>query len=121
VPVLGRGGSSPPSDTGKAPAPRGLFFISGPTEGCQWGTGGRHSPSARGGSGDGLARAEGTRLRMDFSGTPIPEFAHGRKEDLFCGVLKQRVHEDHVTACQATLDDGADLVEVSHAREHEQR
>lgn len=42
-------------------------------------------------------------------------------EDLSCGVLKQCVHEDDVTACQAPLDDGADLVKVSLAREHQQR
>jgi hypothetical protein len=49
------------------------------------------------------------------------EFAHGHFEDLSCGVLKQYVHQDDVTACQATLDDGADLVKVSITREHQQR
>jgi hypothetical protein len=49
------------------------------------------------------------------------EFANGRTEDLACGVLKQCVHENDVTACKATFDDGADLVKVGLAREHQQR
>ena len=42
-------------------------------------------------------------------------------KDLVSGVLKQCVHEGDVTTCQATLDDGADLVKVGVAREHQQR
>ena len=60
------------------------------------------------------------RRRLDSTGTLILEFAHGRIEDLLCAVLKQCVHEDDVTPCQATLDDGADLIKVGAAREHQQ-
>ena len=45
---------------------------------------------------------------------------YGVSEHLWSIVLKFGVHEDNVAPCEAALDDGADLVEVGVARQHQQ-